>query len=217
VKRSVVIIGTLLLLLAMSTSGHATPTIWYTTYAPGGEFVSPYVATTTWDFNGGALPSGWTGNAADAAIVSNSQSGQYAAPEGVSGQDTSKYIVVPGSGQSGSVTVTNFGSANYFGIWWGSIDTYNSLTFYNGSTQVAYFTGSDVSTSPNGDWTSSETNKYVNFTGFTFDKFVMASSGIAFEADNIAVGNVSVPEPITLLFLGASLFGLGLAGRKIKK
>ena len=33
----------------------------------------------------------------------------------------------------------------------------------------------------------------------------------------VEITPVSVPEPVTLLFLGFSLFGVGVVGRKIKK
>ena len=146
-------------------------------------------------------------------------SGDYAAPAYTGGdQDATHYVTVPDVLHStGSVSVTNLGgNYNYLGLWWGSIDELNKLELLNGSTSVATIWGSGVSTSPDGNWFSPSTNKYVNIqlNGATFDNFIMSYNGIAFEADNIAVG--VVPEPGTMLLLGLGL--IGVAGiRRFKK
>jgi len=108
------------------------------------------------------------------------------------------------------VAVTSLGGQyTYFGIWWGSMDAYNTLTFTLGGTTVASYTGADIASllilnPPLGNQTSGYTNAYVNFVGLpAFDGFKMSSTQFAFEADNIAIGNV--PEPTSLILLGSGL------------
>ncbi|MCJ7541251.1 MAG: PEP-CTERM sorting domain-containing protein [Desulfobacterales bacterium] len=164
----------------------------------------------------------WTG---DGMILSGSSSGQYAAPYNssiMSAEDQFNYVTVPDPavGSTGSYKATDLGGVyNYFGIFWGSVDTYNTLTFYLGSVEGLSFTGSDAiqPSDANGNQTAPSTNLYVNFLGLPdFDSFTMSSTQFAFEADNIAVGRV--PEPATMLLLGTGLIGLaGLGRRKFLK
>lgn len=153
----------------------------------------------------------WTGG----AIVTGSVPGQYAAPfnsAAMSAPDATPYgtVPVPGVVPSGTATV-DFGGAeyNYFGLFWGSIDTYNTLEFLNDGVVVAQYTGSDVTSPANGDQQAPSTNEYVNFWDLpTFDAVRFTSSGFAFEVDNIAVGS-TIPAPGAIL-LGA--LGTGLVG-----
>jgi hypothetical protein len=227
-KKFLSVIGAFLLLLGLSGAANAV-NINYDFIAVGNEFTSPYFATIE-NFNSGSPLWTWTGNS---AIVQNSVAGQYSAPGGVDGvnKDTTKYVTVPSpsSGGNGSVQVTGLpagpgpgGTYNYFGLWWGSIDSYNTFTFYlNGVSTGQSFTGTAVTTpgSDNGNQIVTASNHYVNFLDLLpFNSFEMSSTQFAFEADNIAIGyNPShVPEPTTMLLLGFGL--IGLAGvRRLKK
>ena len=104
----------------------------------------------------------------------------------------------------GSVTLSLPGEEKYVGLLWGSVDSYNSLSLYNGSTLVGTVTGSDVTASANGDQGVNGTY-YVNITSTdSFNTVVATSTQYAFEFDNVAFNPTSVPEPssFALAFIG---------------
>lgn len=128
------------------------------------------------------------------------------------GSDTTKYVT--SGGQSGNSAIFTFGGSqeNYLGLLWGSVDSYNTLTFYSGGKVVGSLTGAQVIATPNGDRGTTGTT-YVNiFSDTGFDKVVLTSSQYAFEVDNVAFGGSLaptggyVPEPATY----GALAGAGL-------
>jgi len=170
-----------------------------------GGYTSPYSNVTVETFSGSSVVGTGT-----AALVTGSWS-YAAAPYGPSGADTTQYEAV-----TGSQTINFASTHNYLGLWWGSIDTYNSISFYNGSNLVKTFTGSDISSDPHGSWTNPSANMYVNFVGMSdFDKIVLTSGSPAFEFDNLAVNNSApVPEPGTMALLGIGMAGLAIFGKR---
>lgn len=222
-KRFLNLFSVLVLVFALTGVSHAY-IITDDYIAVGNQYTSPYYATVE-DFESGSLGSlawTWTGSG---AVVTGSVSGQYSAPGGVDGinKDDTYYMTVPVPYDSGngSIRVTDLGGVyNYFGLWWGSIDNYNTFTFYKDNAVVLSFTGTDVTAAGTDDGNQLDTgsNHYVNFLDLPdFDSFEMSSTKYAFEADNIAIGYdpSRVPEPATLLLLGFGL--LGLAGLRRKQ
>ena len=120
---------------------------------------------------------------------------------------------------------------SYLGLFYGSIDDYNNIAFFNGNTAI---TGSGPLANDNiisglevrqanggpgnaGSWTSANSNVYINLffdPNETFNAFEFRTTGVAFELDNIVVGVTRVPEPGTALLLGAALLGAWVVRRR---
>lgn len=151
------------------------------------------------------LPSGFSLNGG--RITTGNVSGRQAQPKG----STGNYLTT----DIGKATITadrGYGAVSFL---WGSIDTYNSVSFFDQAGKVlGSLTGSDVASPPpaNGDQTSDRTNRYVTFTadaktGQMINSLQLNSTGFAFETDNFAFinakGPVPVPEPGVAVLFGS--------------
>jgi hypothetical protein len=155
-------------------------------------------------------------------VVTGAASGLYAAPVLSSGNGAPFGIAADGADTTyylstgiGTVTLLLPDHMRYFGLLWGSVDNYNSLEFWDGTTHVGTLTGTDVWAGANGDQGADGTF-YVNVkSDLAFDRVVARSTGYAFELDNVAYNTTSpIPEPATLALFGTILFSLGLARRR---
>ena len=186
--------------ITLSVGGQADGTNGYKTTVKG---------ATTIDFNQGAAPTSglisYAGTGSSAVVTGNS-SGKYATPW----TDSTSYLAVQ---PDGATTLTFAKASDYFGLYWGSVDSYNHLDFYKGGKLLQSFSGNDVSTTAKGQWTGKSDNVYVDFfagKGESFDKVVMRSDAPAFETDNHAYRLAkSVPEPSVM----AGLVAIALVGK----
>lgn len=179
-----------------------------------GEVTTSIAGATSIDFNSGCGYATCTG---DFALVNGSQSGKYAQPFGVDSQ----YLTVPNpSPTTQSATFALGVAADYFGLFWGSIDSYNFISFYLNNSLVASYSGSDiVGQFANGNQLSLSSNRYINFDfgSDAYDSVTLISTGFAFESDNHAFKKlVSVTEPTTALLFLLGLVGLALARRQVR-
>jgi len=204
-KKSVLLSA--VLLLALSGVASAYSINYLSSTDSNGGLTTPYsdVRIETFDK---PLIFTWSGNG---VIEQGSVVNHNKAPSNGAVSDTTKYMSVPDNlyGLPTQTKVADLGGfSTYLGLWWGSVDTYNTLSFFNGATKVAEFTGADILLPANGTIST-----YVNFLDMpAFDSFAMTSTHYAFEADNIAVS--AVPEPGTMLLLGAGFLSLAIYGKR---
>ncbi len=150
--------------------------------------------------------------------VSGSLAGQYAQPAPLAPPNA--YQAVQGGGSS------TFDFSGYlnpgvtlgkFSFYWGSIDTYNTISFLRADNSVAAsFTGAAFPPA-NGNQPANVTNRRITF-GFTHadavTKVRMTSSQNAFEFDTLAVAGVPEPATWAMMILGFGLVGGAMRSRK---
>lgn len=181
------------------------------TSVPGPDGVGQ---TVLFNFNSGA-PAGLSGNY---SITTGTTAQLAAAPHG----DLTPYLVVPGLGGTlpGSATLNLGGSFGNISFYWGSIDTFNTVTFYTGlggtGTSLGAYTGSMVpGATADGAQATNANNRRVffDFGALKAGSVVFASTNHAFEIDDVAT---AVPEPAiwATLIAGFGMVGVSLRRRR---
>jgi hypothetical protein len=209
-----------LIVLVLSVLGIGiTATATTMTVSPMGQMTTSEAAAVTVNFTSG-LPAGYTANCPDGnkdcGII---PAGQWVYPIG----DKNPYLGTGIGSDSISINLAAVksslglaGNVSYFGLYWGSIDTWNTISFWDGSTEVASFTGTDVANAASSPVDFGTTSLFVNFfaNGNAWTTIDLTSSQPNFESDNHAFGDSAVPEPATMALLGLGMLGFSLLIRR---
>lgn len=95
----------------------------------------------------------------------------------------------------------------------GSLDDYNTISFYSGATLIRAITGVELTPTPDGNQTDGDTNRRYFFTFGAADNVNRVvfdtNNEPSFEFDNIAASISGVPEPSTWAMM---ILGFGLVG-----
>jgi hypothetical protein len=156
----------------------------------------------SYEFDGGTL-------SGSGAIEDKSEVNKFAQPDGIDGN----FLTVSLPEPAGSVQFNFSKPNNYFGLYWGSLDPYNSITFSYRGNSIGTFSGTEIADmlglTADGHWSSPSSNRYVNFYtgGNPYDEVTLGTTNYAFEVANVAFGDppTNVPEPSSLALLASFL------------
>ena len=196
------------LILASTFSSATTITFGGTAFGPSGAS-STVAGAQIQDFENG-LPSNYTFSAGN--TTGGIFQGSVPLVASPPANDTSHYMT---SGV-GSLTISYATPIRYFGLLWGTVDAYNSITFHSGSSSQTW-TGSTILSAP--AFAGVNGSAYVNFfatPGTTWNSVTLSSTKANFEFDNAAISAVPEPAAIALMGLGFGIAGLGVLKKRKK-
>jgi hypothetical protein len=211
-NKIVALVSALAVLFAVSSAAHAVTIVAspgaLTGLVPGGA-----VDFSTAPASGSFTENGITFTPVGAGggiVVSGSSPGNYASPAGYSGN----YMALL-TNQSEILTFSH--RMDIFGLYWGSIDSYNNVQFLLNGVQVGnIISGSDLAAPivASGDQSGGDSNAYITFSNIFFDQVVLSSSGNSFEFTNVAA---AAPEPATWAMMVVGFFGIGFLAYRRKR
>lgn len=158
--------------------------------------------TPRYDLGPGTYTENGATYSGEGAIRNTSIGGVTAAPPTLGAYvqgSNNNFLTLGANEERGPVTIDFAKDIDYFGLYWGSIDSYNSIQLLYQGAVIGSFSGTDVHAAANGDQ-SVNGARYVNFfaTGSErFDQVRLFSNGAALESDNHAYRDV--PTPAVLL------------------
>jgi hypothetical protein len=152
-----------------------------------------HVNTGNLTFTGGSVVFGTTA----AGVYQGSVSGVSSDPVIGNIADPDNYFAAEGSG--GSVTINFAAPQEYFGLLWGSVDAYNTLTFYDANGVVVdTVTGPEVLLAEGSGAKAGATSVYVNINiPGGYSKVVASATQSAFELGSITYAPSTVSNPTT--------------------
>jgi len=167
-----------------------------------GAFNSNVVGATngTTDTLWGAATYSTSGGNPQGQVRDDSSTDVYLQPD----NDPTHYLFAAGGG---TATVTWGHDLNSFTFYWGSIDSYNTLTLSNGDSITGAALASELGIVFDGNGNSNVSRWITIFDPTPFDSFMASSSQAAFEFDMAAV-----PEASTWAMMLLGFAGLGYAG-----
>ena len=142
-------------------------------------------------------------------LTSGSVHNQYAAPL----EDATQYLAVLG-GNTATLAISP--ALNALSFYWGSVDDFNTVSFFSGSTLIASYTGAQIPAAPaDGSQGNPLNNRRVTFKfdGTPITSVAFASSTNSFELDTVS-GAVPEPAAWALLIVGMGMTGAAMRRRR---